>query len=164
MVYSKSKLFWKIENGQKKIFLIDWQEKQQEYYSFVKEQIENGYHQISVTSEIMIELIGMVSMNEKNDIIKIEMMEEDSESETELMELVEQSYRNKGIILKLIKKLRYLEDESSIEIKRVSFSEKGINNKRNSVFVQVNGLIGYSAKESALIDTLINCIEGYLDE
>lgn len=164
MTYWKGKLFWKIAENKKKISIIEWEEKNQEYYAFIRQKIEDGYHQISITAEMMLDLITIIAQNNEIYVNQIEMMEEDTEVEDELNTLVENCKRNRGILLNLIERLRYLADESSIEIKRIYFVEKNKENETKIIFLQVNGIIGLSMKGSKLEEILINYVKGYLGE
>lgn len=159
MTYWKGKLFWKMAENKKEIFIVEWEEKNQEYYAFIRQKIEDGYHQISITAEMMLDLITIIAQNNEIYVNKIEMMEENTEVEDELNTLVENCKRNRGILLNLIERLRYLVDESSIEIKRIYFVEKNKENETKIIFLQVNGIIGLSMKGSKLEEILINYVK-----
>lgn len=163
MKFEKYKIFWKVNDKNKKIELIKWNEKECEYYAFIKEQMANGYHQISVTSEIMLGFLSEISSRNFVNVSKIELMEEDSEEGEELNNMVEECSNNRGILVKIINKLEYLEDESSIEIKRIYFTEKKDTGEYSSLFVQVNGLLGISGNEMKSVALLKNYIEEMLN-
>lgn len=154
MKCEKYKLFWKANDKNKNIELIKWNEKECEYYAFIKEQMSKGYHQISVTSEIMLGFLSEISSKSCINISKIELMEEDREEGEELNNMVDECSTNRGMLVKIINKLKYLEDESSIEIKRVYFTEKIEIGEYGLFFVQVNGLIGISGNEMKVVDIL----------
>lgn len=163
MKFEKYKIFWKVNDKNKKIELIKWNEKECEYYAFIKEQMAKGYHQISVTSEIMLGFLSEISSRNFVNVSKIELMEEDSEEGEELNNMVEKCSNNRGILVKIINKLEYLEDESSIEIKRIYFTEKKDTGEYSSLFVQVNGLLGISGNEMKSVALLKNYIEEMLN-
>lgn len=160
MKYDKYKFFWKANDSGKDIQLIFCDEDNRDYYLFTKECIDSGFHQISLTAEIMLGFITSISATENIVIEKIELMEEDSEENNEINELVEASRSNRGVFVEILNRLQYLEDESSIEIKRVYFKEK-INEQKSGLFyIQVNGLIGATSRELSSI----NKLEEYIKE
>ena len=64
MKLEKYKLFWKSEKENKKVVkLLGWNEEKQDYYTFVKECVDRGYHQISITGEIMLAIIEKLATN-----------------------------------------------------------------------------------------------------
>lgn len=164
MKYDKFKLFWKVDDSKKNVEIEYWDEQAKDYYSLIKEQMEKGYHQISITAELMLGYISQISEDEKINIEKIELMEDESDENRELNELVELCRSNRGMLVKILEKLHYLEDESSIEIKRVYFTEKTGERKYESFFIQVNGVLGSSNIEIASIKKLKEYVKETINE
>lgn len=164
MKYEKYKLFWKTNDCKKDIQLISFDEESQDYYSFIKKCISDNLHQISLTAEIMLGYIAIISRVESIAIEKIELMEDDSEENEELNNLIELSRTNRGLFVDLLNRLRYLEDESSIEIKRVYFKEKTNNQKSELFYIQVNGLIGSTSREVPALNRLVEYLKETFNE
>ena len=141
MKYIKEKLFWHARDTSKDVVCVFWDEKE-EYYSFVKRELDSGCHQISITSEIMLKIISTFLQSGPWIIDKIEMMEDDDDLSFSLDKLIESCRRNPRIILSLIEYLRSIIEDSSIEIKRIYLSERDEKGTLKSVFIQVNGIIG----------------------
>ena len=160
MRYYKEKLFWKIEEDTKKVFFTEYDDNQ-EYYSFIRKMIEDKCHQITITSDVMLSYIEEIALISDISIEKIEMMEEDDELTQEIEELVKRCVNNRGAIIELIKKLKHLDEESSVEIKRIYLRETNVENNILG-YVQVNGIVGISAKNSRIIDALLRCVKEYL--
>ena len=127
----------------------------------MRRQTLQKHHQVAVTSDMMLELISAVATDPKINISKIEMLEENSEDEDFVNKLIDDSKTNRLLLINLMEKLRYLSEDSSIEIKRVYFVEKTDNDLNNIIFVQVNGLIGFN-KQSRVIDHLMNIVERHI--
>ena len=91
-------------------------------------------------------------------IEKIEMMEEDDELTQKIDDLVSRCVTNRGTIVELIKTLRYLDEESSVDIKRIYLREEQEGNTILG-YIQVNGIIGISAPNSRMMDALLRCVK-----
>lgn len=159
MAKLRYKLFWKSNGEEKEICPIQWDEKEIDYYSFVKENLDKGYHQISITCEMMLSLIEQVAPLSNIRVTSIEMMEDDCEECERINSLLDETIINRGLIIEVIKTLKYLEDESSIEIKRMSLAE----DNKNTAFIQVNGLLGASDKDMRTIQEIISLVKGYIN-
>lgn len=162
MKYSKEKLFWKNESNKKHFFFVEYDE-QRDYYSFIKEMIEGQCHQIAITSDIMLEYIESIASISNIYIEKIEMMEEDDELIQKIDDLVSRCVTNRGTIVELVKILRYLDEESSVDIKRIYLREEQEGNIILG-YIQVNGIIGISAPNSQMMDALLLCVKECLCE
>lgn len=158
--YQKEKLFWIARNASKDVVCITWDEKI-EYYSFVKSVLKDGYHQISVASELMLQIISDFCGEENWKIDKIEMMEEDFDLRNQLEDLIVKCKANPATILKITQYLEDIVEESSIEIKRVYFSRRDQENKLSSFYIQVNGIVGVS-QPKVINDKLCACIREYI--
>ena len=154
----KYKLFWKKNDNKHQVEIIEWRETEQEYYSFVKEQLKAGYHQITLTTEIMLGLLEIVAISRFSNVSSIELLEDDEEETQYLNDMIELSIENRGNIIRIINNLKCLEEKSSIEVKRIGLTEI-INGKTNMLFVQVNGLLGMTSTDSALLRGFIKYVE-----
>lgn len=141
MKYNKNKIFWIARNTSKDVICIPWDEKE-EYYSFIKREITDGYHQLSVTSEIMLDIISTFMRLETWKVDNIEMMEDDRELNNILEGLIDSVKSNANKILDLYKYLSSITKDSSIEVKRIYLSSRGENGELSAIFIQINGIVG----------------------
>lgn len=141
MKYKKEKIFWVARGPSKEVIFESWDEKE-EYYSFVKRNLASGYHQLSVPSEIMLEIISSFLESGTWGIDKIEMMEDDSELNSSLETIISSIETNPGKILSLFEYLNTIIEDSSIEVKRIYLSGRDEHGILRRVFIQVNGIIG----------------------
>ena len=141
MKYNKNKIFWIARNTSKDVICIPWDEKE-EYYSFIKREITDGYHQLSVTSEIMLDIISTFMRLGTWKVDNIEMMEDDSELNNILEGLIDSVKSNANKILDLYEYLSSITKDSSIEVKRIYLSSRDENGELSAIFIQVNGIVG----------------------
>ena len=141
MKYNKNKIFWIARNTSKDVICIPWDEKE-EYYSFIKREITDGYHQLSVTSEIMLDIISTFMRLGTWKVDNIEMMEDDRELNNILEGLIDSVKSNANKILDLYKYLSSITKDSSIEVKRIYLSSRGENGELSAIFIQINGIVG----------------------
>ena len=141
MKYNKNKIFWIARNTSKDVICIPWDEKE-EYYSFIKREITDGYHQLSVTSEIMLDIISTFMRLGTWKVDNIEMMEDDKELNNKLEGLIDSVKSNANKILDLYKYLSSITKDSSIEVKRIYLSSRGENGELSAIFIQINGIVG----------------------
>ncbi len=141
MKYNKNKIFWIARNTSKDVICIPWDEKE-EYYSFIKRKITDGYHQLSVTSEIMLDIISTFMRLGTWNVDNIEMMEDDRELNNILDGLIDSVKSNANKILDLYEYLSSITKDSSIEVKRIYLSSRGENGELSAIFIQVNGIVG----------------------
>lgn len=155
----KYKAFWKSVNDEKQVEFIEWDESTQDYYAFIKECIEQGFYQISITGEMMIGILSRIAYENSILVANIEFMEDDCEENQQINTIIAESNINRGKLAKVIDMLRYLEDEETVEIKRMTFMEKD----GESEFVQVNGLISASNPEAELLQIVKKYIKEYIE-
>lgn len=163
MKYEKAKLFWKEKEGKKKIFVSKWDETVEEYYSFVKRMLNDDFHQITITSEMMLEFMKIIATSLNSHVEKIEMMEEDFEQSEMLNNIVGKCKANRGYYTEMIDCLKRLAEESSIEIMRVYFSKQD-NLSNLLMYMQVNGVVGFSGYGSELENVLVDLVEEHINE
>lgn len=157
MLHKKAKLFWKVNDNPKTIFCIPYDD-EQEYYTFLKKCHSDGYRQIILTSEIMVNLIEHFVLEKGLSIYQLEFMEEDEDLKFEVRNLLTAVSENIAYFSKLIDKLNFLSEKSSIDIQRVYF--KGRNNKEEAVnfFLQSNGIIGVDNKNYSIISQEVSTL------
>ena len=155
----KYKAFWKSVNDEKQVEFIEWDESAQDYYAFIKECIEQGFYQISITGEMMIGILSRIAYENSILVANIEFMEDDCEENQQINAIIAESNINRGKLAKVIDMLRYLEDEETVEIKRMTFMEKD----GESEFVQVNGLISASSSEAEFLQIVKKYIKEYIE-
>ena len=141
MKYNENKIFWIARNTSKDVICIPLDEKE-EYYSFIKREITDGYHQLSVTSEIMLDIISTFTRLGDWKVDNIEMMEGDRELNNILEGLIDSGKSNAKNILDLYEYLSSITKDSSIAIKRIYLSSRGKNGELSAIFIQVNGIVG----------------------
>lgn len=142
MKYEKTKLFWKADDNAMHVYCIPYDDND-DYYDFLRKYREKGYKQIIVTAEIMIDIIKYACLNKNCRINKIEFIEEDDALDYEVNVILQLMAQNPAYLNELIEKIKFLEEKSSIDLKRIyvrSLHEEG----GASFFVQANGIIGIS--------------------
>ena len=155
MKYTKRKFFWKSIDNYKKVYVKTWNDSNIDYYAFIKSIVDEGFHQIAVNSEMMVDVISLVAQNLDCSISKIDMMEEDEELNEELKEIIEKTHLNRGAYTALIGRLKELVEESSLEIK--------LNDIYEDFFIQINGLCGVSKLDTEVEKKVIKYIEEYMN-
>lgn len=141
MIYKKAKLFWKLDDTFKVIFCVPFDD-DLEYYVFLKQCHNDGYRQIIITSALMIELVEHFVMEIGLSIFDIEFMEEDQDLQSEVKDLIDKVSKNKAFLGKLITRLNFLSEKSSIDIKRIYIKGRSSENVAINFYLQSNGLIG----------------------
>ncbi len=142
MKYEKTKLFWKADDNATHVYCIPYDDND-DYYDFLRKCREKGYRQIIVTAEIMINIIKYACLDKNCRINKIEFIEEDDALDYEVNVILQAMAQNPAYLNELIEKIRFLEEKSSIDLKRIyvrSLCKEG----GASFFVQANGIIGIS--------------------
>lgn len=155
MIYKKAKLFWKANNSSKEIFCIPMSDNV-EYYSFLKKYHGIGYRQIIFTSEIMIQLSEYFVLEKKFSVYDIEFIEDDVDLIEEINNLIVTISNNMAFWSKLIEKLNFLSEKSSIDIQRIYFKGRTVSGMAVKFYLQSNGIIGIDDKNFASISEEIS--------
>lgn len=158
----KQKLFWKSVQDYKNICAIPWDESELDYYAFIKNIVDEGFHQVAVNAEMMVGLISLIAQNSNWSISQIDMMEDDEELDEVLQTLIKRTQSNRGTYITLINTLNHLVEESSLEIKRI-YIESKFNDIYEDMFIQINGLCGESDIGTELERKVITYIEEYMN-
>lgn len=130
----------------------------QNYYAFIQDKQKKGYSQCIVTSDIMIEIIQYFLLKDRAEITSINFMVDDSELESEIQTILSYMKQNAGYWEILKKKLSFLSQNDSIEIKKVNFR---LMIGSGALFsIQVNGIVTISENEYGTIsDKISNIME-----
>lgn len=158
----KKKLFWKNENERKKVYFISWNEDEYDYYSFIKKQLDNGYHQIVVDSAMMLDFISFYAAEVGWDLYRIEMMEDDGDLDDELSTIIKKLKSNRGNYALLIEKMREVVEDECIEIRRIYWDYEH-SGEYIKIFLQVNGIMGISEDDSDTTKIITSYVEEKLN-
>lgn len=148
MKHKLGKFFWEFENDNRKLRIFDYDPaKDCDYYGYVKHYHQFGYHQLILTSDLILDLVSYYFLEKHLSISKIEFLEDDLNLNNRIQSLIESCKSDRAYFAELIKELNFISEESSIDIKRVSLINR-INQteKPKSLFFQVNGIIGIDEK------------------
>lgn len=141
MKFKKAKIFWNVKNHHKEVCCIPYDDNY-DYYAFLKKCHDNGFRQIIITSELMIQLMFYFVLKNKFLIYGISFMEEDEVLREEIEILLGKLAEDRGYFIELIEKIKFLSEESSIDIKRIYLKKRNENDEAEAFFLQANGLIG----------------------
>ena len=155
MVIKFGKLFKELSTN--KIVCLDY-DKSQNYYKFIKNKQSNGYCQCIVTSDIMITIIQNYILKGNVEIIAIEFMVEDQELQEEIDKLLSFMKQNLGYWEILKKKLSFLRENDSIEMKKVDF--RMLDGTGGVFSIQVNGIVGVTENRYEEVTTEISTMTG----
>lgn len=159
MIYKKAKLFWKVTNNSKDVFCIPFNDNV-EYYSFLKQYHDDGYHQIIITSEIMVTLIEHFVLEDEFSVYNIEFMEDDQDLMDEVADLLSTIADDRAYLGRLTQKLNFLSEKSSIELHRVYLKGRNSEGIAINFYLQSNGIIGISRNSySSISNEIGNLIE-----
>lgn len=160
MKYEKIKLF---KNSEKQIVSLPYDD-DADYYAFLRECRAAGYSQIIISSEMMIRIIKHACLEKHYTVYRIEFIEQDSDLENEIKNILKNIEGNAGYLSVLLEKLNFLAEKSSIDLKRVYIKEKYVSGKvPDNFFVQTNGIVGINKESMDLVLSDISAlIEGCL--
>lgn len=134
-----------------------------DYYKFVQEYSKKGFFQVVLTSTIMLDLLKKYFLERKFEIVNIEFMEADNELNDEITTLLSEINSDRENFLLLFEKLRFLNESTSVEIKKVEVKSYK-DGKGCYLYLQVNGVFGidsinYDAEENYIK----NIVEEYFE-
>ena len=136
------KAFEKRESDRKMITFLSYDpSKEHDYYSFVRNKRELNYHQVIITSKMMIDILDYYFLERHASISSIELMESDDHLEQEIQKILLKIDGDRAYYSKLITLLNFIKEESSIDLKKINVKNKS-NDDQFRLYVQVNGLIG----------------------
>ena len=137
-----AKIFKKISENGIEIVKFDYSPSQDEYYSFIKKHFDDGFRQVIITSEIMIEIAKDYFLYRSFKISNIEFMIEDRHLADEIRIILDKLSTDRAYLAQLTDRLRFLIEESSIDIKKIELKGKTETNTAVSLGIQVNGVFG----------------------
>lgn len=157
------KVFKKKESDRKSIrFLLYDQSQDHDYYSFVRDKRDLDYHQVIITSEMMIDILDYYFMARHASISSIELMESDAQLEQKIQEILLKMDVDRAYYSKLITLLNFIKEKFSIDLKKINIKNKNEDDQFR-LYVKVNGLVGIDEivydKETNMIGLLLErCI------
>lgn len=152
MQYEKAKFFFDDKKGN--VHCIPYNDKI-DYYSFIKRYREEGYNQLIITSQIMISLIQFLVLEKNLIVYEVEFMEENIELDEKIKILLSKLKFDLSLLPYFLDELRFLEDKSSIEIKKISFKGRDEAGNAINLYIQVNGIIAINSEMYDCLSTLL---------
>lgn len=125
-----------------------------EYYSFLKNQFDQGYRQVIISTSLIISLLKELSTRYGMQVYKIEFNEDDEELAEEMSQLIQSIQKNPAYICLLCERLEFLSDDSSIDISRISFKGK-IETIHVDIKIQSNGIVIVNEEAHNIVDSII---------
>ena len=89
-------------------------------------------------------------------------MEDDAEINAILDHLIDATKNNSASVLNLYEYIRSFTEDSSIEIKRIYLSGRDNNGTLNTIFVQVNGIVGICNSEEKVNSIICSILREYI--
>lgn len=154
MKHQKTKLFWKMKSDSRHIYCVPYDDNA-EYYTFLRNCRDEGYRQVIITSEIMIEIIRQACLEKGYRVYKIEFVEEDLDLENEINVILRAMEKNPAYLSELLEKLKFLSEKSSIDLKRIYIKSLYTGDVYDDYFVQSNGIVGINKESFTKISTEI---------
>jgi len=155
------KFFWEYKGENRILKTFDYDPtKNIEYYEYVKQYHQSGYHQLILTSDLILNLVSYYFLERHLSISKIEFLEDDNALNEKIGILIKNCQIDRGYFAELINELNFISEETSIDIKRVNLINQFDNKKPpKSLFFQVNGIVGvdtenYQEELKSIIDRL----------
>jgi hypothetical protein len=152
MQYEKAKFFFDDKKGN--VHCIPYNDKI-DYYSFIKRYREEGYNQLIITSQIMISLIQFLVLEKNLIVYEVKFMEENIELDEKIKILLSKLKFDLSLLPYFLDELRFLEDKSSIEIKKISFKGRDEAGNAINLYIQVNGIIAINSEMYDCLSTLL---------
>lgn len=113
------------------------------YYTDLRNYVNEGYKQIIVPSDAMIGILKKYFKERIARIHTIELLEEDSDYTYQLNQILESIEDNRDYFVDLIEELSYLSEKSTVEIKSIRFKYR-LEDKPVDISISVNGILTYS--------------------
>lgn len=164
MVFKKAKLFWKNEAAKEIIDCVLYDDGT-EYYTFLRKCKAEGYRQVIITAEIMLQVIRSEVIEKGLHVYKIEFAEEDHELEEEVQNLLCLIEEKPAYFGDLLAKIKFLSEHSSIDIRRVYIKGKYNGEYSPNFYLQSNGILGINNESfDDLSKEISTLVAGYLRE
>lgn len=159
MKMKTGKLFYGIEK--KQVSVVEYDSSSGDYYALILEAQKKGCRQVILTSDIMIKIAEAFLTTESATITDIAFFVEDDNLQKEIAKLIELMRQNSAYWSALKDKLKFLSEDDSIDIKKISLQGKNDGGFLISLFV--NGVISISESAySSLSEKLSEFLKGCL--
>lgn len=151
-----------MEKGQVKIFLNSSKDNlilkqvpsQQDYYSFIKEELAKELKQVSLPSSVLLDVLNYFFVERKATVTGIELLQDDDEYQEIIDNLISQTQDNRDYFVYLWKELTSSFREGSIEIKRIDLKMRNTNHVLAHISLSINGLINYRGNKEFVEEVL----------
>lgn len=163
-----------MKTNQYKIFLKDSQlclknNIGNDYYSFIQELSGEGYKQIIIPSNVLLDLMKNIFKDKKATIKDIDLLEDDDDYNDKIDKIILETQDDRDNFVELFEELRYLSSDQNIEIRKIRFSYKN-DNKLIDLSLSINGLIevlygeskGVEEEIGAMIEFIWNRMKSWL--
>lgn len=137
MEYRRGKLFINKDN---QIFLRNMPEGF-DYYGYIKEEMEKGFRQFIVTSNLMIDLIINLVRHEKLLVFAIEFAKKNSQNNKRIRPLLIELEEDRLALIDLVDELRLITEKDSIEIKNIWLQDSFDEDNKRTLLVHSNGIV-----------------------
>lgn len=116
-----------------------------DYYKFVRLNIEQGYSQVVIPSNILIALLKYFFLNKKAKIVDINFLEEDDENKKQMTYLIDKVNVDREFFVDLMEELNFLSAQETVEIKNIRLMHRD-NGKSVDLKLSLNGLLTVGGK------------------
>ena len=89
------------------------------YYSYVQNYINQGYHQCIFTSDILMAMADLIIKDHHGNVSEIELLEDDVDLSCKINSLVKKANHNKAFWADIQKTIDFLSDSESIDISKI---------------------------------------------
>lgn len=133
----------------------------QDYYSYVEGNVNNGFRQVIITSEIMLAIIEHFLVNHKSKLVNIEFLVEDDELNEEINVFLKKMESNGAVWATLKERLNFVSYNDSIDIKKIEL--KCLEEYGFMISIQVNGIFWTSRdKFEDVSQEIIEIVQRYV--
>lgn len=162
MNHTKKKFFWKYDSDKRYVVALPWNAAE-DYAVSTKKCADEGLHQITVTTNMMLGLISDIAGSAEWEICHIEMMDDEEELDDDLNGLIDRSIENKGLLLELYNVLVAYSEESALAIKKLCFRrDRRMNERYSEIHLYVTGLVGFLGHSADNAESMLTgYFEGY---
>lgn len=132
-----------------------------DYYSFIQRLSVEGYKQIILPSNVLLDLMKNIYKNKKGTIKDIALLEDDDAYNHKIDELILETQNDRDNFVELFEELRYLSSDQNIEIRKIRFSYRN-NGKLIDLSISINGLIEVLYGEKLEVETELDVMMEFI--